>query len=389
VNWARTNLWLLLLLTGITQCSAAGEPQLHWIPSATNPAAVQLEVTGVAPSTLTAWREPSHKWTLAQWQSAFPVRSAKNAPAMLGTYAVEQDRLRFTPQFPLTAGVRYSAEFAPTRLPLPHAAATITTDYQLPAPAPRAATTLTHIYPSSTVLPENLLKFYLHFSGPMQRGQIYQHIHLRDAAGHTLELPFLELDEELWDPNLQRLTLFIDPGRIKREVRPLEEMGPALQQGHTYTLSIAAAWRDAQGHPLAEEATKTFSVTAPDRTPLDPKRWLLTPPATPDSPAQLNFHEALDRALALRLPQVTHANGTLIPGRSELTEDERIWKFFPDSAWTPGAYQIVVPKTLEDLAGNNIDQAFEVDLPRTSASTLITDAVKLPFQVSTPSPNPN
>ena len=32
----------------------------------------------------------------------------------------------------------------------------------------------------------------------------------------AIELPFLEIDEELWDPAMMRLTLFIDPGRIKR-----------------------------------------------------------------------------------------------------------------------------------------------------------------------------
>ncbi len=51
----------------------------------------------------------------------------------------------------------------------------------------------------------------------MSRGDSYRHIQLRDAKGKAVELPFLELGEELWNPDMTRLTLFIDPGRVKRE----------------------------------------------------------------------------------------------------------------------------------------------------------------------------
>jgi len=34
----------------------------------------------------------------------------------------------------------------------------------------------------------------------MQRGHIYDYIHLRNEAGQNVELPFLEIDEELWNP---------------------------------------------------------------------------------------------------------------------------------------------------------------------------------------------
>ena len=52
---------------------------------------------------------------------------------------------------------------------------------------------VTHIYPSSDRLPENLLRFYIHFSTPMSRGEAYRHIHLRDADGRELEGRFWSL----------------------------------------------------------------------------------------------------------------------------------------------------------------------------------------------------
>jgi hypothetical protein len=48
-------------------------------------------------------------------------------------------------------------------------------------------------------------------------------------------------------PDMTRLTLFIDPGRIKRGVAPLEEIGPALHAGKRYTLEIDSGWHDASG----------------------------------------------------------------------------------------------------------------------------------------------
>jgi len=71
---------------------------------------------------------------------------------------------------------------------------------------------------------------------------------LRDSAGKTVELPFLEIDEELWNPQMTRLTLFIDPGRIKRGVQPLEEIGPVLENGKHYALIIDAAWQDSSAN---------------------------------------------------------------------------------------------------------------------------------------------
>ena len=84
----------------------------------------------------------------------------------------------------------------------------------------------------------------------MSRGGVYEQIRVRDGAGREIELAFLELDEELWDPSMTRLTLLIDPGRIKRGVKPLEDVGPVFEAGRNYSLSVAADCRDAAGRSL-------------------------------------------------------------------------------------------------------------------------------------------
>src|SRR5438105_1654786 len=79
----------------------------------------------------------------------------------------------------------------------------------------------------------------------MGRGAAYHHIRLLDATGRPVDAPFLELEEELWSNDGMRFTLLFDPGRIKRGLKPREELGPVLGAGKSYTLVIDGAWPDA------------------------------------------------------------------------------------------------------------------------------------------------
>ena len=164
---------------------------------------------------------------------------------MLGTCRVEGDALRFTPRYPFDRGRTYLATFRPSLMP-GGSGPDVTSSHLVPRPA-RAVTTLTRISPMGDRVPENLLKFYLTFSSPMARGEVYDRVRLLKADGQAVDLPFLRIAEELWDPTGTRLTLLIDPGRIKRGLKPREESGPVLEAGRVYTLVIDAGWPDAEG----------------------------------------------------------------------------------------------------------------------------------------------
>src|SRR5258708_25924823 len=114
---------------------------------------------------------------------------------------------------------------------------------------------------------------------------------------------------------MTRLTLFIDPGRIKRGVRPLEEVGPALEAGKRFTLVIDSAWLDGTGNPLRESFLKTFEVGPPDRDPPDPAQWKIQPPKSSTRDAlTLTFPEPMDHALAQRVICVTSGTGEVLAG---------------------------------------------------------------------------
>jgi hypothetical protein len=363
----------VLLLAGAPFAWAA--PVIRWVPSAGR---VSVEVSGLDDSVLAAVRD----WPAEKWSSLLAVRvQQQGAPAMLGDWKADADALRFVPQFPLTPGVAYRAEFDAARLPGAAAGAQpITSEFTMPAPSRGPATLVSRVFPNAAELPENLLKFYLHFSAPMSRGHIYDHIHLIDETGKDVELPFLDIDEELWDPEMKRLTLFIDPGRIKRGVLPLEEIGPSLQQGKRFTLAIDPAWLDATGRPLARKFEYAFRVGPPDRKAIEPSEWKLAPPSAGQlEPLKVTFPKPMDHALALRLLRVMREDGKFIEGTSSLADSDRLWTFTPARPWQAGPYRLVVPAVLEDLAGNNVGKAFEVENQGEPLS--LGEGESLPFEV--------
>jgi len=293
-------------------------------------------------------------------------------PPMLGRYWTEQGRLFFEPQFPLQRGVNYRAIFRHDSKATP-----IVALLKLPLQLIEPTTVVTQIYPSADVLPENLLKFYVHFSAPMSRGHIYDHIHLLDIKGKAVELPFLEIDEELWDPTLKRLTLFIDPGRIKRGVKPLEEVGPALEEGKRFTLVVDQGWRDSAGQTLKETFRKTFTVGPTDREPPDPTKWKIEPPRAGTREAlRVRFPEPMDHALALRMIGITTVSGS-----ASLEDNERLFKFVPSTEWSASAYKLQVQSIIEDLAGNNVGKLFEVDVFENVQRAITNAIVEVPFVI--------
>jgi hypothetical protein len=348
-----------------------------------------VEVTGLSGATLQ--RLERADWKVAQWQPVLAVYADQGdliadigLPPMLGAYRVASNSVRFDAQFPLEPDVSYRAIFRPDRLPEHRgkASSPIMAVFKAPSRPLNPTTVVTHVYPSSDVLPENLLKFYLHFSAPMSRGHIYDHVHLRDEAGKEVEIPFLEIDEELWNPAMTRLTLFIDPGRIKRGVQPLEEVGPALQAGRRCTLVIDQAWKDGAGSPLKESFQKTFMVGAPDRDPPDPVRWRVQSPKSDSrAPLTIVFSEPMDHALAERVIRVVNGSGDLVQGNAGLEDEERRWNFVPTGPWNRGHYQISVQMTIEDLAGNNVGKPFDVDLFESVQQRVTNSTVSLPFEV--------
>lgn len=347
-----------------------------------------FEVAGLAAAQLAALAKT--KLEPDQWAALFAVRvysgkpaEDKDRPAMLGSHRVEDGLLRFEPRFPLTRGVTYRAVFDPSRLPGGAGKGEpVVAEFTLPRPKPSAAAVVERIYPTRNKLPENQLKFYIHFSSPMRQGEVYKHIHLLNAAGKEVERVFLELDEELWDAAGKRFTLLFHPGRVKKGLQPREELGPILEEGKEYTLVIDRTWEDAEGNPLKESFRKTIKALAADDEAVEPKAWKIQAPAAGKAgPLTVAFPEPLDHALLHRLLWVTDAKGRRVEGTVQVTDEETRWHFTPEKPWQAGGYRLVADTNLEDLAANKIGQLFEVDVFRPIQRKIETKTVELSFDV--------
>jgi hypothetical protein len=258
----------------------------------------------------------------------------------------------------------------------------VASEFTIAEPSAGKPTHVEQVYPTANVLPENQLKFYIYFSGPMSRGEAYARIHLIEASGKEIEQPFLELGEELWNREGTRFTLFFDPGRIKRGLKPREEVGPALEEGKRYTLEIDQAWTDAAGRSLSAPFRKEFDVAAPDDVQPRTAMWRLTAPAaTTRDPLWVAFDEPLDRAMLDRVLLVQDATGTSLIGEVEVSEHEAHWAFRPERPWQAGSHKLVVDTALEDLAGNSLARPFEVDVFRSVPQTEEAEQHTIAFDV--------
>ena len=102
---------------------------------------------------------------------------------------------------------------------------TLRTPSRLPPPS---TTAVIEIYPTADEVPVNLLKLYVRFSGPMSEGWAFGgSVHVRHAkrSGEPPRTSSPRAEPELWDRERTRLTMPLDPGRIKRGLVPNEEAG--------------------------------------------------------------------------------------------------------------------------------------------------------------------
>jgi hypothetical protein len=324
---------------------------------------------------VTGWQAPATP-PAGGWASLFSVYAGTaTAPAMLGTYATEGGTLLFRPRYPLAAGVKYRAVFRQPGQRTP-----VERSFDGPSARPAPMTRVERVYPSADVLPSNTLRLYVYFSAPMSRGEVAIRLHILDGAGKELKDVLLP-GQELWDPGNQRLTMTFDPGRIKRGLESNSTMGPPIAEGARYTLVIDRGWPDSRGVPLAGDYRKEFRGGAPIRVPPDPKQWRVTAPrAGTSAPLTVAFGRSMNYPLLQRMLQVTGPKGR-VAGAIATEEQESVWRFTPQQRWVAGAYRLVVDTDLEDVAGNRIDQPFDIDVFDTVTEHLTTRTIDVPFGI--------
>lgn len=310
------------------------------------------------------------------WASVFAVYTGNgDVPPLLGSYSIEAGALVFRPRFPLEPGVQYRAVFHPE-----NGGAPVEKIFYEPSRQMVPSARVEQVYPTADVLPSNLLRLYIYFSAPMSRGEAGQRIHMLDQNGKVLPGVFLP-GEELWDPSFRRLTMTLDPGRIKRGLTSNEAMGPPIVEGKRYSLMIDRDWPDARGVAMVEGFRKTFRGGAAERNPPNPRQWRVTAPQAGSSqPLILDFPVSMNYPLLQRMLHVSGAQGN-VAGTVDISKHETEWRYTPQEPWKPGGYQLIVDTALEDLAGNHLGQAFDIDVFQHVTEHITTKTISLPFAV--------
>jgi hypothetical protein len=215
------------------------------------------------------------------------VQLAKMNTPMIGEFTLMDGAARFRPAIVFTRGLRYEVRSGNKLL----------SEFEIPRDDTDPAPTVLSIYPSSGTLPENLLKIYIAFSKPMQEGEAGKKVAVIKDGNDTIPA-FLDLDQELWNKERTVLTLWLDPGRIKRDLQPNVGLGTPLHQGSHYQVLVKKHWRDANGVAMANDYQKDFVAGPRDSTSPDQTRWTIHKPQ-PEStqPLKIDLHESLDYVL--------------------------------------------------------------------------------------------
>ena len=210
------------------------------------------------------------------------------------------------------------------------------------------------ISPQAEELPANTLRFYIHFPRSGEAHFDRDRLWLLNEEEQVVRDAFLVLPQELWSADGHRLTVLMEPGRIKRGLGTDPSHEPALVVGRTYSLVVTA---------FGQMARHTFRVNDPVLEAVDETRWRLVAPTVGSlDPAVVHFDRVMDDALCEDEIRVLSPSGEVVQKRVSLAPDGTVARLIPSHPWGYGEHRLVVSERLEDVCGNRLDEALDHDL---------------------------
>jgi hypothetical protein len=273
-------------------------------------------------------------------------------PAMAGCTVLDGDDVCFIPRFGFLDGTSYAVAID----------GVTETTLRRPAAARARRAEVLALYPSTPEVPRNLLRFYVSFSTSMSEGFAADHVRLVDGSGQTLVGAVLPTEYELWDRAHRRLTVLLDPARIKRGLVSHRHAGYPLQVGLPFRLVVDEGFLDAHGAPLRSSSERAYRVGPDERRHVEPAHWTIRSPAAGSlDPLEITFERPLDHGLLGHCLRIVHPTGGTVNGTVEVGSAEASWQLVPDRPWIAGSHALVVDHILEDRAGNSLSRVFDQD----------------------------
>lgn len=215
------------------------------------------------------------------------------------------------------------------------------------------------IYPSSNVLPENLLRMYINFSQPMKTQGNLKHIKLINEEEEEIKGAIFNNVYELWDTTQKQLTIIFDPARVKTDLNANKELGRALKPNKTFKVVIENL-EDIYGQILEKPYTKTFKVIKADYTPPNTNTWeIATPIANSKESLIVEFLAPLDRMSLYNRIKIVNEDNKIVKGKIDIGNREKTWVFRPEFPWKEDNYKLHINARLADPSGNNLNGLFD------------------------------
>jgi hypothetical protein len=219
--------------------------------------------------------------------------------------------------------------------------------------------------PGNDTLPANQLKVYFVFDQPMKEGGTVRFLEVWDLTENVqVRDPFLDLRPELWSYTSDTLTLWFDPGRIKRDLIPNRKYGPVLKPGHSYEIRLLPGLISARGTPMSETWKKKFVAGPDDRSSPDPSMWeVIIPKQGTMAPVIIKFDEAMDPMTLVNYTEIIDQDNSGVKVTCQLSQRSDQMALYPVHNWKTGVYKIVFNPMIEDLAGNRFNRLFDQEGP--------------------------
>lgn len=285
-----------------------------------------------------------------------PARANHEIMRLLGVQETSPNGLLFRPRFGFRPGQSYYAELVAQGVR--YAELEFTVEH---GEDESAGPTVSSVFPNQAEVPSNLLRFYISFSHPMNRGNIRDAIFLEDDEGNRLTGSFLEIGREMWSSDMQVLTLILDPGRLKTGVEPNRQVGTPLEGGQNYTLVIDADMTDSDSRRMNAPVRISFSAHTPDIVPPSPTDWTLSSTGIGRCASLIiNTNDAsIDPYSVAAALIIFDSNGEPVPGDLIAGVQSEHFEFIPAEPWRGGSLTMRILPTLEDMSGNRVGLPFE------------------------------
>jgi hypothetical protein len=273
--------------------------------------------------------------------------------AMLGAFTKSATNVRFIPILPFQKNSDYTVVYNHTTYP-----------FKIQLDVSYEHLLVETIYPNTTTLPSNFLKWYIRFSKPVNPSKIYEHIYLIDNRTNTkVDRALLPLETPLVSDDGTLLTIWIEPGRQKRDLGPNKRLGEVLIPGVSYTLVIDKNLKDHQGISMNMAYNHSFTVGTSDRIKPTISSWKLhLPTLYTKEPLHIDFQELLDYGSLQNGIQILDASGNKFEGKFIVNSNQKLIIFKPLNNWNKETYVISYKSKIEDLSGNNLERLFDRDI---------------------------